>query len=214
MAERIDAVSRDTFLSGPTEFLASIVAGQIALVPQFVAVFGPRIDAYQRLDYSMRELPAIRIYNNTFTKDFESWFIEGELILDAIFPPATRREKLQLFQDTVSAALLQQFRRTAFFEAVTALVPGLNELGKSFSVDKALGFSFGSGDPAPLTQMRANFRLDLRQWDDFLTQDGRTKADPFERTIENLEVIHTEIEGLLEDGTIVATVESLQNQEV
>ena len=210
MTERVDALQSPTlFLSGPAEFLAEKVAQALAAVPQFVQVFGPRIDAYRRMDYSQRELPALRVYNNTYNKEFESWFITGELVLDVIFPASLRRELQQRFQDTVTSALCQQFRRPTFFQTLCEQVPGLNELGKEFSADKSLGFTWGQ-DQVPLTQIRANFRLDLRQWDDFLVQDERTKQDPFEKTLADLEVVHTLIEGENDSATVEAEVESLQ----
>jgi len=191
-------------LSGPADYLCKHICAQIALVPQFAALFGPRIDAYQRLDYSMRELPALRVYNNSWTKEFESWFINGEIIIDVIFPAILRRKEQQEYQDVVTGALVQQFRRDAFFLALDAVVPCLNELGKRFDVDKSLGFNFGKdgGEQAPLTQMRANFRMDLRIWDEFLVSDDRTKNDPFEKTLADLSLITTIIENDYDSNTI------------
>ena len=191
--EKIDAIAT-TFLSGPTEYLARNVCAEIAKVPQFKAIFGSNIDAYQRVDYSMRELPAVRVYNENWRKEFESWFIVGELLVDVIFPASLRRQQGQDFQDILTAALCQQFRRDDFFVALCSVNQGLNELGKTFDVDKSLGFNFGKGtDPVPLSQIRVNFRIDLRQWDLFLESDDRTKADPFERTLADLELITTTI---------------------
>lgn len=211
MTERI-AILEDatTFISGPAEYLAEKVAVAIAAVPQFALVFGPRIDAYNRIDYSTRELPALRIYNNTFIKEYESWFIHGELLLDIIFPPSLRREMEQKYQDVLVSALCQQFRRPTFFADMCAQVPGLNELGKEFSADKSLGFQRGTSEQTPLTQIRLNFRIDLRQWDLFLEGDERTKDTPFERILGRLEIVHTLIDGQRDDGNTEETVESQQ----
>ena len=193
--ERVDQLEKEIFLTGPTEFLVSRIAEQLALIPQFKKVFKDRIDPYRRMDYPIRGLPALRIYNDDYTKQFDSWFIEGDLTLDVIWPANLRRAEQQQFQDTLTAALLQQFRRPSFMSAVEESVPGLNELGKTFTVDKSLGFEWQDGT-VPLTQITVNFRLDLRQWDEFLEQDGRTKEDPFERTLEDLERLFGTIPGL------------------
>lgn len=212
MAERIDELktAADTttdeqklgvpFFTGPAEFLVQETCRQLKLVSQWVKIFGDLIDPYKKMDYSMRALPALRIYNDDCRKEFESWFVEGDLKADIILPAVLRRNELQQVQDTLSMALLQQFRRPTFFETMNARVPGLNELGKRFSVDKSLGFEWEE-NWVPLTQITINFRLDLRIWDDYLEETDRTKDSPFEKVLGNLEKIATTIEGLKEDST-------------
>lgn len=205
--ERINNFDLDPFLDGPTEFLVKVVAEQIRAVPQFKLIFGENIDPYLRMDYSVRSLPALRIYNENWLKEFESWFVTGDLTLDVILPPSIRRAEQQQLQDTIVAALVQQFRRTPFFNAVCELVPGLNELGKTFSADKTLGFKWEDGS-VPLTQIQLNFRLDLRQWDEYLESQCRTKACPFERTLGELERIFVGIQAMRDDGSVELTIDS------
>jgi hypothetical protein len=205
MVERIDKFEDpNNFYSGPAEFLAEKIAAAIAAVPQFAAIFGTNIDAYKRMDYSVRELPALRIYNNQYIKEFESWFINGEILIDVIFPANLRRALQQKYQDIITSALCQQFRRDSFFLTLCNDVPGLNELGKEYSADKSLGFTWGPAtqEAVPLTQIRANFRLDLRQWDEFLISDDRTKNDPFEKTLGDLTTINTMIDALKDNDTL------------
>lgn len=201
MVDRIERVELDTdtgtnalFLDGPTEFLVKKVVEQLRLITQFTQIFGEHIDPYKRMDYAERNLPAIRIYNDGFVKEFDSWFINGDLTIDVIFPPSTRRNLLQQFQDTVSSAIVQQFRRPTFFTTLSGLVPGLNELGKRAEVDKGMGFEWGD-NIVPLTQVRVNFRLDLRAWDDYLVSDDRTKDSPFERVLADLTKLVGSIQG-------------------
>lgn len=203
MSERIDALTPTLFLDGPAEYLAKSIAVEIALVTQWATLFGDAIEHYQRFDFGMRELPALRIYNVTYRKEFDSWFITGDITLDIIFPASIRRDDLQDIPDRVSSALVQQFRRPGFFDAVEDRVPGLNELGKTVSVDKGLGFNFGKedGEIVPLTQINVNFRIDLREWDAYLESEGRTKEDPFEETLENLEQIASTIRALDDDDS-------------
>lgn len=211
MVERIDKIvyAKDTptgpqvsetpFVNGPVEFLVQNVARKIKEVTQWKAIFYDQIDPYKRMDYSIRSLPALRIYNDVANKEFESWFIEGDLKADIILPAVLRRNELQQIQDTLSMALLQQFRRPTFFSELCTAVPGLNELGKRFGVDKSLGFEWGESW-VPLTQITINFRLDLRVWDDYLEQTDRTKDSPFETVLGTLETVATTIQGLKDDN--------------
>ncbi len=191
-------VGNNPFESGPAEFLVQEIVRQLKAVPQWSTIFSDNIDAYKRMDYSMRALPALRIYNDQASKTSESWFIEGPIKADIILPAVLRRNELQQIQDTLSMALLQQFRRPTFFSTLSDAVPGLNELGKRFDVDKTLGFEWEEA-LVPLTQVTINFKLDLRVWDDYLEETDRTKDSPFEKVLSNLDRISTAINGLKDD---------------
>lgn len=207
---RVDYLDQPTnFVSGPAEFLVAKIAEAIAAVTQFAEVFGSRIDPYLRMDYGLRELPALRIYNTFWTKEAETWYINGDIVLDVILPASTRRELLQQYTDTITAALVQQFRRPSFFESMCTEVPGLNELGKTFDVDKTLVFKYQEQE-APLCQIKANFRLLLDEWDRFLTSDDRTVDDPFLATLGTLERITSLFEGIIDDDTVEVSIESDQ----
>lgn len=196
--ERIENIQPDIFIDGPAEFLSFKVAEEIALVKQFKEIFGDFIDGYKRMDYGFMNLPALRIYNNSYKKEFESWWINGELIIDAIYPPSIHREESHRVPDIISNALLQQFRRPSFLSSLRGKLPGLNELGKSFDVDKSLAFEFDE-TLAPLTQIRVNFRINLEEWDRHLTDTDRTKDDPFEVTLGSLDKVVSVINGLKEN---------------
>ena len=205
--ERIEKLKRDednhaanTFFDGPGEFLVEALVKELREVREFKEIFGDSIDGYKRMDYSIRELPAIRVYNDEGLKEFESWFITGDLTLDLIYPPSIRRVELERIPDTLCAAVLQQFRRTQFFNKISDSVPGLNELGKRLKYNKALWFVWND-DMVPLTQITVNFRVDLRKWDDYLEDTYRTKESPFEKTLENLRHISTTIAALRDDAT-------------
>lgn len=209
MPERIDnvkytkpAFGTTLFLDGPAEFLAFKVADEIKKLQVWNTMFGGFVDFYRRMDYPIRAFPALRIYNENATKQFESWFIEGDLLMDVIYPASIRRNETQQLQDTLSSALLQQFRSTTFFNSVAEGLgePGtLNELGKRFSVDKSLGFEWNQ-NIVPLTQITVNFKIDLRKWDEYLTQSDRTKNLPFEKTLGDLERLVTTVAALRDDG--------------
>jgi hypothetical protein len=197
--ENQDGQGTNLFYTGPAEFLVVSVVKQLRMDPQWKELFGENIDAYRRQDYSIRSLPALRVYNETYTKQFESWFIEGDLKADIIFPASIRREETQQLQDSVAAAMLQQFRRPAFFDAVEERCPSLNELGKTFAVDKSLGFAWND-TVVPLTQLTINFRMDLRIWDDHLEKTNRTKDSPFSEVLGDLRRITSVIQGQRDQG--------------
>ncbi len=199
MTERIDYLATNPFLLGPA-ILVGAIKTQLLLVPQFVGLFGEEIDSYKRNDYGVRAFPALRIYNETYVKEFDSWFIVGDITMDVILPPATRRNLIQDYQDVISSALLQQFRRPSFFSAVGLTVPGLNELGKTFSVNKNLEFVYEK-EYCPALQITANFKIDIRAWDDYLESQYLTKDDPFLETLYDLELIAAEIKGKEDDLT-------------
>lgn len=196
----IDKLKINPFIDGPTQALVKAVALQIAKTPEFKYIFKDNIDVYERDDYSFPQLPALRIYNERYKKEQESHYINGELKLDALLPANLRRQELQYFQDILSAALMQQFRRPNIFQTLVAMVPGLNELGKVFDVDKTLGLVVQEG-ACPIIQMTANFRIDLKQWDAYLESTGRTKEDPFNVTLKDLKTIASVILPTLDDGT-------------
>jgi len=219
MAERIDKVINEKdsqnvdfktnlFYNGPVEFLVKRIAIKLKSIDVFKQLFADEITGYMRMDFSIRSLPAIRVYNGTYDKLHESHYIEGQIKLDIIFPPNLRRDEVQQMQDTVSGAIVQQFRRPLFFLDMCEEVPGLNELGKTINVNKEMGFMVDEQE-APLTQIILNFRLDLKVWDDYLEKTDRTKDTPFEESIGDLKKIIGTIQGLREDNATVEVDEEL-----
>lgn len=216
MAERIDEivyqrdeegsrVRQEPFYDAPAEFLVAMIARELKKSEQWSKVFGSSIDPYMRMDYSIRQLPALRIYNLQYTKEAESWFIVGDIKADIIMPASLRRDETQQLQDTLSGAVVQQFRRPGFFRLLCGLVPGLNELGKVVNVDKSLGFEWETQE-VPLTQITLNFRLDLRVWDDYLESTNRTKDSPYVEVLGDLDKLVGQIQGLKDDNATTDVV--------
>lgn len=204
MAERIDKLTTgpNPFISSPGDLLAKTVSHLIGSVPQFKKIFGEFIDGYLRMDYAIRNLPALRIYQmESYTMTADNWFIDGQLECDALLPPQLRREDLHTVSDVITGALLQQFRRQPFFNEVRSAVPAVNYLGQSITVSKNRAFQFDEDLLVPACVLSVNFRVDLRAWDLYLEQTDRTKSDPFERTLADLDTISTIIDALNDDGT-------------
>lgn len=196
--ERLSNPESNPFIDGPFDLLCFNIAEEIRNDETFKLVFNKdSVNDYMREDYQIRQLPALRVYNEGLRKEHESHYVTGELLLDVIFPPSIRRRELQLLPDRISSALMQQFRRPNFFARMCEKVPGLNELGKTFEINKALAMQVDDSpdNPCPVVQIKANLRLDLKEWDDYLEREGRTKEDPFKVTLKELRRVVTEIEG-------------------
>lgn len=190
------------FISSPAEFMSRIIAIELRKVEVFTRIFGDYLDAYPRDDYPVRALPAMRIYDKGYRKTSESHYIEGQLFIDLVLPASLRRYENQEVADILSSALMQQFRRPEFFNTLCDLIPGLNELGREYNVDKDLVFVWNDNQ-VPLTQIRMNFRIDLKEWDSYLELTNRTKDEPFMETLGDLETLAGTIEGLRGDETEV-----------
>lgn len=197
------------FYNGPVEFLVKRIAKKLKLVEPFSRLFSDEIYGYMRMDFSIRSLPGIRIYNGVYNKLHESHYIEGEIKADIIYPANLRRDEVQQIQDTVSGAIVQQFRRPSFFEELCTEVPGLNELGKTINVNKELGFQVDS-EEVPLTQITLNFRLDLKVWDYYLEQTNRTKDSPFEEILGDLDKIIGTIQAMRDDNATIEKTEGIE----
>lgn len=202
----IDRLKVNPFIDGPADALVKSVAMGIALVPEFRYIFRDNIDVYERFDYSMRQLPALRVYNLAYRKEHESHYILGDLNIDILLPVEIRRAEQQQFQDVLSSAFVQQFRRPSFLQELLRTIPGLNELGKVFEVNKELGMVWDEGI-LPMTKMKPNFRIDLKQWDSYLEEQGRTFDDPFNVTLGELKKIVGQIIPSLDDGTYDLTAQ-------
>lgn len=214
MAARIDRLTPNIFLDGPAEFLTKSIAKAIIDEPHFNQIFGTSVECYDREDFSIRDLPALRVYNFDYTKEHESHYINGQIQMDVILPPLIRRDQTEEYQGRISSALLQQFRRPEFFAAMKQSIPGLNELGKVFSVNKSLGFqNTQMSDECPVTHITLNFRIDLKVWDQYLEDTGRTKDDPFDVVLEDLRKIASEIQAIRIDADLATKDVLLQTKQ-
>jgi hypothetical protein len=207
MEDKLDRMTPQLFKDGPGEHLAMQVALAIKNERHFRMVFGEAVDDYDREDYSMRDLPALRVYNPGYRKEHESHYINGNLNMDVILPASIRRVETEDIPSRIATALLQQFRRPGFFERMVQAVPGLNELGKVFEVDKNLTFqNTQMNDECPVVKIVLNFRIDLKAWDAYLEEQGRTKGEPFDVVLEDLKLIATTIQGIDDDASVKITL--------
>lgn len=206
MTERIDLLENPTWFLQPGDRIVETIVEQLLAHKVFSLIFGESIYGYKRMDIGIREMPALRVYNDTGRKEAETWYLGGDIKIDIIFPASIRREQTQKLPDLVASAMLSLFRAQPFFTLVRASVPGLNQLGWFFSFDKTLAFQPGENvDPCPVTQLVVNFRVNLEEFDRYLESDDRTPEQPFERTLADLETIYLAIQAKDDAGATQLT---------
>lgn len=209
----------EKFLTGPGQVLAQHVIDAMSSVLPFSELFGPSKDKdgkyslrwadYARADWSIRELPAINIYEgSTEEKESSQAFVNGSLEIQVFWPPNLRRSDTARMQKILQAAVLNFFESDVAFnlldpgvpEANTSplRVPALNAIGRQMSWTPNFD-AVVAEQIVPATLVDVRYRLDLRSWYRYLEEDDRTKEKPFERTLEPL----TEVRGVyngIQDG--------------
>lgn len=208
-----ELLETNLFLTQPGEFLVTALAAYLRADPVWNQLFGDYIEDYERMDFPMRSLPAMRIYCERYRKEYETWYESGDIIIDIIWPASIRRGDLNRLPQTIAGAMIQQLRRPTFFETICNLVPGLNELGKVVNADFDLGFKW-QDDIIPLTRITANFRILLSEWDEYLESDYRTRDEPFQRTLTDLKRIVTTIDALRNNDTDDVEISLQINQSI
>jgi len=202
MTERIDQLDSPTWHLQAGDAIVEKVVDELKNEPIVQRIFGDSIEPYMRMDFSTRELPALRIFNPTGRKDSITGYLTGEVKIDVIFPPNVRRAEMQRYPDLVVSMLMAQFTRPSFYATMRGHIPGLNELGRTFSYDKALGFiPKDSQELCPLTQITLGWRVLLADWNLYLESDERTVDKPFEKTLGDLERLIVISQPTIDDGS-------------
>lgn len=211
------------FLDSPGEFIVANTLLQLSKVPQYVELFGkytPLYDAdkhrvgvndlqrwtdYQRTDWSMRQLPAISVFeSNNESKQSSNGWLTGNISIQVYWPASQRRSDWsrvhEAFKGTIlnffESALVRDMLDEHFSIKREEKVAGLNEYGKEITwtpnVEGLVENQF-----VPVTVIDIRYRVDLRAWYRFLEEDYRTKDQPFERTLADLVELRGEILGTI-----------------
>jgi hypothetical protein len=203
---------KEDFLSGPGEDLVPKTLMQLASVPAFTTLFGPykprlkgqnvqtsqqRWADYNRFDWSLRQLPAINVYEaETEDKDSDQAFLRGTINLQVFWQPNLRRSDWSRVPVAFKGAMENFFASDYVKKMLDELywierpmkVWGLNEYGKVMTWSPNLEGVVES-EMVPVTLISVRYRIDLRAWYRALVFMDRTKGDPFERTLSQLSVI-------------------------
>lgn len=200
--QRINQTSLDaSFLTGPGEDLVAKTLLQLSSVPQFVKLFGPyKSDAsgnknsdqqrwadYQRMDWSLRQLPAINVFEaQDLNRDSDQAFLRGTVQIQAYWPANMRRGDLARVPATFSA-ILENFFSSDYVAKMLdphftierpMKVFGLNEYGKTLNWSPNVE-GLVETELVPVTILNVQYRIDLRAWYRQIDFTTRTKANPF-----------------------------------
>jgi len=218
------------FLTGPAEFLVAKTLLQLSQVKGFVALFGPyKADAsgnkltdqqrwadYQRMDWSIRQLPAINIFESgTENKQSDNAYMTGTVQIQVYWPPNFRRSDLSRVPAAFRGALVNFFSSQYVADMLDELyyiqrpakVYGLNEYGKQLAWSPNVE-GVVDGELVPVTILDVSYRMDLRAWYRALEYMDRTKADPFDITLTDLVRIYGDFAGV--DGSFDGTESTAQ----
>lgn len=212
------------FLTGPGEDLVTKTLLQMSLIQNdttnaFVELFGPytppkagqnqtasqRWADYCRYDWSIRQLPAINIYEaEAEDKTSSNGWLNGTINLMVFWPPNQRRSDWARVPAAFKGAV-QNFFESKFIRDMLdelywierpAKVAGLNEYGKVMvwtpNVEGII-----ETELVPVTLVNVKYRLDLRAWYRALEFQNRTKDQPFQTPLGDLTVIGGEYDGLV-----------------
>lgn len=200
------------FLTQPAQDLVIKLLAQMASVKGMLALFGPytpkkaeqRWADYQRFDWSMRQLPAINVFESGIEdKTSDQGFLNGTLQIQVFWPASFRRSDLMRIPNAFKGVLEQFFASKYTKDMLDELyfiqrpmkVYGLNELGKTLTWSPNTEGFVGS-ETVPVTILDVKYRIDLRSWYRALEFMGRTKDNPFEETLANLNLIRGEYDGI------------------
>lgn len=219
-----DTGIEDKLLSGPGQFLVGKLLLQMSRVKGFSDLFGPykprddgnakgtdqqRWADYARFDWSIRQLPAICVFESgAESKQSENAYLSGSIQVQVFWPPNMRRSDLSRVPVAFKSALENFFASKYISDMLDELyyierdckVPGLNELGKNLTWTPNVEGIVDS-EAVPVTIFDISYRIDLRAWYRWLEFDDRTKEEPFERTLSDLAEIFGSYTGVvIEDG--------------
>lgn len=219
----------NAFLDSPGQLIVLRTLQQMARVNGYAMLFGPltvgpvekgsqvaqaqRWADYQRFDWSIRQLPAINVYEEqTEEKTSSNAWLTGSIAIQVFWPPNFRRSDLARIPNAFKGSLQNFFESDLVKNMLDELywiqrpekVPALNEYGKQMTWSPNIEGVIES-ELVPVTMVSVKYRIDLRAWYRHLEFDSRTKGDPFERTLADLTRIAGEYDGVT--GTAATPVE-------
>lgn len=217
----------DAFYTGPGESIVAATLMQLNAAPgdpvkgkpffPFQELFGPYTAAkpgqnqpdqqrwadYARHDWSVRQLPAISVYEaDTEELTSPNGWINGTINLMIHWPPSQRRSDYSRVPSAFKGAMQNFFQSAMVDDMLDELywvrrpmkVPGLNEYGKSMTwAPNVEGII--DGNYVPVTLIGVKYRLDLRAWYRELEFQNRTRKTPFQTPLADLTTIAGEYDG-------------------
>lgn len=199
----------DALLTGPGIDLIPKLLMQMAKVPGFVKIFGPykpqsergnteqRWADYQRMDWSLRALPAINVFEaQAATKESDEAFFNGTISMQIFWPANFKRPDARRVEVAFQGALQNFFNSKYVHTMLDELywierpekVYGLNTLGKMLTWTPNVE-GIVETESVPVTIVDIQYRIDLRAWHRALEHMNRTREEPFKETLSDLTTI-------------------------
>jgi hypothetical protein len=213
------------FLTVPGETIVAATLSQMNLaqanakpngaqVFPFQVLFGPytpgtelqRWADYERMDWSIRQLPAINVFEGeTEDKTSDEGWLNGTIKFQAIWPPNQRRSDIarvtQAFKGILQNFFNSDYARVMLDELYyiqrNNKVPALNEYGKVMTWSPNVQALIET-ELCPVTIVDVKYRLDLRSWNRALHYMNRTKAQPFQTPLVDLLGFDLTINGVVD----------------
>lgn len=211
------------FLTGPGEELVAKTLLQMSLIQNnttnaFVQLFGPYTPAkpgqnqtanqrwadYARYDWSIRQLPAINVYEaESEDKTSSNAWLNGAVNIMVLWPPNQRRSDWSRVPAAFKGALQNFFESQYVRDMLDELywierpakVAGLNEYGKTMVWTPNVE-GIVENEMVPVTLVSVKYRIDLRAWYRALEFQNRTKQQPFQTPLSDLTVIGGDYNGV------------------
>jgi len=212
----------ENFLSGPGEYLVNKFMTQLASVPGMAKIFGPYVVGkdqqrwadYQRYDWSIRQLPAINVFESQVEdKVSDNAWLNGTVTLQVFWPPSFRRSDLTrvpaafkgVLENFFASKYVTEMLDELYYIQRPAKVYGLNEFGKVLNwTPNTEGIV--ESELVPVTIVDIKYRIDLRSWYRALEFMNRTQDDPFETSLADLTTLLGQYEGVLANGSVQVVV--------
>ncbi len=196
----------------PCKLLVKRLMEEMGKIEFFQKTFGPmrewdradqRWACYERGDWSMRQMPAIMVfdYGGESQTSLNGW-LTGTIRIVALWPAQLRRhdwaEVPKIFK-----GMVQHFFHSKYCGALLDRIPGenletkvggLNELGKEISwIPNMAGMV--AEERVPATILDIKYRIDLRRFYDYLEDLGYSQEEPFKQTVFPLEYVGATLQG-------------------
>lgn len=209
------------FLSSPGEELVAKLLLQMSTIQNatgaaFTQLFGPykqgnqqqRWADYARYDWSVRQLPAINVYEaEVEDKSSSNAWLNGTLNIMVVWQPNQRRSDLARIQAAFKGVLQNFFESQSVIDMLDEIyfvqrpgkVNGLNELGKVMTWSPNIE-GIVEDQLVPITLVGVKYRIDLRSWYRALEFQNRTKLEPYGESLSDLTEINGEYQGVIDDA--------------
>lgn len=210
-------------LSGPGKDIVIKTMQQLSSIKGMRDIFGPfdadnitkRWADYQRFDWSIRQLPAINIFESQVEdKTSDQAYLNGTISFQIFWPPSFRRSDLArvpasfkgVLENFFSSQYVTDMLDEIYFHERPMKVAGLNEYGKTMTWTPSTE-GLVESELVPVTILDVRYRIDLRSWYRALEFMNRTKANPFEETLADLAELVGKYQGVEDDEAAIVDIE-------